>query len=291
MKRIVLLSVLCGLFFAGCDEKEKPPVDDEIDHDVLISFSTNALSNVVLKSTKSTDENQISRIVLFGVDGKNEIIKVLPLSNPTLTGVTVTIPIEVKTLYAVANPTAGIEGALIPTLTNLLNLTAGYTSMPQSPFLMSGKGDISGSNATIGLVRAMVKIDVVSLNELQIESVTVKNTPNQVYIFKKETPAPPPSSIRVNYPANTTNSTVYTAEYSKDNPVELEVAGTYLGIKVSYTIRLTNGGSPVDAVRNTCYQVGVSAITERECTYTITIPDWDEVNSDKHVIPSENFEL
>lgn len=293
MKSIVLLCVLCGFFLVGCGEKEKPSVDGD-DQDVLISFSTNAMptdvmQNMVLKSTKSTDENLISMIILFGLDDKGMVVKALPISNPTLTGITITMPIEVKTLYAVANPTPGIEGALIPTLANLLNLTGDYTSAPQSPFLLSGKGDIVGSNATIRLDRAIVKIEVVSLNELQIKSVTVKNTPNRIYIFKKETTTPP-SSIRVIYPANTTNSIVYVAECSKDNPVELEVTGTYLGKTVSNTIILTKGGSPIDAVRNTCYRVGVSATSEPEWTYTITITDWDEENADRYVIPSENFE-
>jgi len=156
--------------------------------------------------------------------------------------------------------------------------------MPQSPFLMSGKGDVIGRNVQINLVRAAAKIEVIAKNEFVIESVTVKNTPDKGYIFDNATLETPVSSNMAIYPANTTNSIVYVAENSKKKPTEIVVAGRYLGKKANYTIVLKNEGLPVDIVRNTIYQVSISAIDELNCNVSVTIPIWKDVAADKQVI-------
>ena len=279
MKRIVFVYVLCGLVLAGCDDKVNAPENDD---DVLVYISTNPLSEV--KSAATADEDMISRLILYGVDDKNMVVDTFSISQPSLEGVRLSISKTIKSLYAIANPSAVIQSAIPPSLSDLLNLTGDFTDAPQSPFLMGGKGDVVGSTADIELVRAVAKIEVSALNEFEIESVAVQNTPDKGYVFKKETIAAPTSG-RVSYPANTTNSIVYVAENSKSSPTKLLVIGTYLGKRANYTIELTSGGKAIDIVRNTYYKVGVSAVTDVDCTFTITIPEWEDKKTDDHVIP------
>ena len=287
MKRIVLLLILSMFVLAGC-EKNLPADENQ----VLIYLSTGSLANQETKSTTADAEKLISKIVLYGVDDKNAVVKTFTVPNPTLTGFKLTIPVQVKTLYAIANPTADIENAATPlNVAAILNLTADFTEAPQSPYIMSGIGAVSGSNANIELIRAIAKVEISPQNEFLIESVTVKNTPDKGFVFKKESTAAPTTSSRVSYPANTSNSTVYVAENSKDNPTEFEITGTYLGKQAIYTIVLSKDNTPIDIVRNTYYKVSVSALTDKECTITITIPAWEGViTTDEHIIPDTNFE-
>ena len=287
MKRFVLLFALCGFVLAGCDDQVQPPASE-----VSVYLSTSPLSDASVKSAATAAENMVTRLVLYGVDDQDMVVYTSQvLTNPSLTGIKLEIPLEVETLYAVAIPLAGIGSATPSTLSELLDLTGNFATAPGSPFLMGGKGDIVDSKANIELVRAVAKIEVLALNDFQIESVAVGNTPNRGYIFKQETPAPPTSSERVDYPANTTNSTVYVAENSSDDPTELLIIGTYLGKQATYTIVLKKGGTPVDIVRNTCYQVGVSAITDSDCMFTVKIPEWEDGEEiDDHIIPDENFD-
>ena len=286
MKRIVLLLVLSVFVLAGC-EKNLPADENQ----VLIYLSAGSLENQESKSTATDAEELISKLLLYGVDDKNAVVKIFPvISNPTLTGFKLTIPVQVKTLYAIANPTADIENATPSNVSDLLNMTANFTAAPQSPFIMGGKGTVSGSNANIELIRAIAKVEIISKNEFQINTVTVKNTPDKGFVFQKESTAAPATSSRVAYPANT-NTTVYVAENSKDNQTEFEITGTYLGKQATYTIVLSKDEAPIDIVRNTCYMVSVSALTDKECTFTIDIPSWEGViTADEHIIPDVNFE-
>ena len=285
MKRISILYVLCGFVLAGCGNKEV----DTTENDVFVYISTNPLSDLG-KSATTMEENLISKFLLYGVNDKNVVVKTFPaITDPPLDGIQLIIPKEVKTLYAIANPSAGIENVNPSSLSGLLNLTGDFTTVPVSPFLMSGKGDVTGSNVSIVLTRAVAKIEVIAHNEFVIESVTVKNTPDKGYVFKKETIAAPTSSRRVDYSANTTNSIVYVAENSKNSPTELVVSGTYLNKRASYTIVLKNNLAPIDIARNTYYKVNISAITDSECTVSITILVWDVKETDDHIIPDENF--
>lgn len=279
--KFFLLSVLCGFLLTGC-----PGDDPENDREILINFSAIPLSDMVLKSTATTNESLVSKMLLIGVDDKNVPVKIYPvISNPALTGMKLTMPLEVKTLYAIANPSSGMESATPSTFSDLSNLTGDFSTAPQSPFLMGGKGDIVGSSATIELIRAVAKIEVIAPNELEIESVTVKNTPNKAYVFKKDTRVAPTNSVRVDYLVNTVTTTVYVAECSKDNPVELEVIGMYLGQEAKYTIRLNDNGAPIDIARNTHYQVNITPLSNVESNVSITIPAWDDVRTDDHMIP------
>jgi len=289
MKRIVLLLVLCGFILAGCGEDIVTPSENE--RDVWVYFSASPLTKS-FKSAASTDETEISKLILYGVDDKDVLVTTFPvISNPSLTGITLTIPVEVTTFYAIANPSAAIESTPPSTFADLLNLTGNFTAAPAAPFIMGGKGVIvdASASANIELIRAVAKIEVIAENEFEIESVTVMNTPDKGYVFRKETRVAPTTSGRVNYDVNT-GLTVYVAENSKDNPTELLVKGTYLGKQANYKLVLKKDESPIDIARNTFYKVRVSAITHIDCTFTITIPDWDEMITEDHIIPDDDFE-
>ena len=273
MKRIVFLYAFCVFVLAGCDQK--PPSGE---NQVLIHLTAHPLTNTDTKSSATDNEKTISKVLLYGVDDQGMVVKTFPgIANPSLTGIELTVPMDVKTIYAIANPTSGIESVTPSTLSDLLNLTNDFSVAPQSPFLMSGKGDIVNSTANIELIRAVAKIEIISQNEFQIESVTVKNSPHQGYVFKQETPTPPSSANKVAYPTvYSTNPVVYVPENSKNNPTEFVVTGTYFDLQASYTIVITTGGAPADIVRNTHYRVGVSAITETDCSIDLTIPPWND---------------
>ena len=291
MRRVILVCVLSGFIFAGCgSDDDETPLEQEQVQDVLVYLSTSPLSDSGTNSTAISDENLISRLILFGVDDKNMFVKAFPvITNPSMTGIALTIPIEVKTFYAVANPTMAIESANLSSFSDIFNLTSSFAVAPAAPFLMSGKGNVSGSAVNIELIRAVARIEVVAHNDFVIESVTVKKTPDKGYVFKKETSEPPASSVMVAYPANTTNFIVYVAENTKNSPSEFEVAGKYLGQPVSYSIVLENNGSAVNIVRNTCYQISITESNDVDCTFTITItmPVWEDVNTDNYIITKE----
>ena len=282
MKRIVYLLALCGFVLAGCDN-DTPASETQVTINLSISQMANA-------DTKSATEDMISKFVLYGVDDKNAVVKIFPVSNQSLTGIIQSIPIEVKTIYAIANPTSEIENATLSDVSDLQDLTANFTSAPQSPFFMGGMGAVSGSNANIELIRAVAKVEFIEENGFEIVSVAVSNTPNRGYIFKKATIAPPSSSTMVNYTAKTTK-TVYVAENSKNNPTEFLITGKYLDKEINnYPIFIKKDGALLDIARNACYKVFISATPDLECTVTISITEWDEVDADEQTIPDEVFE-
>ena len=295
MKRIVLWCVLCGFFLAGCGD-DKIITPEEGYHNVLVSFSASPLSSS-LKSSGSIEESLISKLILYGVDENNMLVQDFREEkiNPSMKGIELSIPIEVTTLYAIANPTAGFESSTISTYSDLINCIGSFTVAPITPILMSGKGVINDSEANIELIRSVAKIKVEAINEFEIESVVVKNTPNQGYVFIHDTPDAPAASARVNYEAKKTSSStnnsiiVYVAENSKLHPTELVVTGKYLDQQATYTIVLKNNDLPIDIVRNTFYTVRITALSDFECTFKIEIPEWTEIETDSHEIPDENF--
>ena len=274
---------------AGCehDPKDNP----EPDHLVVLNFSTESLSGSLLKSAANTAEDLIEKIILFGVNDQNQVVQTFPaLVNPPMSGKTLTVPRMVKSLYAIANPSAAMEAVIPSSVSDIMEMVGDFTNAPRSPFLMSGKSDVNGKNVNIQLVRTVAKIDITGKNGFQITAVTVANTPDKEYAFKRETLSVPTTAGRVSYSAiNSTSPTVYVAENSRQNPTQLVVTGQFQGKQASYTIVLKTGGQNIDIVRNTCYQVGITPITESECTFNITIPEWMDVITDDRVIPSNPY--
>ena len=298
MKKIALFFALCAYIFVGCggNEPEDVPIGPEIpvkqEHQVTILFTTQTTTRALLKSDASTAEDLISKVIIFGVDDNNTIIEKYPtVNNPSLTGTTLTVNIRVKSLYAIANPSAAIEALTPATVTDLTGMVGNFASTPKSPFLMSGKGSVIGNNVTVELIRAIAKVGITGKNDFQISTVTVMNTPNEGYVFKKETFSIPGSTTRVSYPVlNSSTPMLYVAENNRQNPTQFVVTGQLYGKNASYTIVLKSEGQDIDIVRNTFYQVDITPITESECAVSVTIPGWNDVGTDDHVIPDDNFE-
>ena len=264
---VIVMFCLFSLFkLAGCqcDTIECP----EPDRQIVVYFTVDSLSGSLLKSAATSDEITINKIILFGVDNQSNVTKLFDNSKPSSGGISLTISRTIRTLYAIANPSASLAASLEAETTkpsivsDLTNLTGDFSSKPESPFLMSGKADVSSaSNVSIELVRVVAKINIVGNNGFQIKSVTVKNIPKEGYVFKRE-PITVPSVGKVTHTYTYTESSdflVYVPESSKSDPVQLVVSGQFQNNPVSYTVDyLKKDGNPVDLVRNTCYEVGIT---------------------------------
>ena len=287
MKKIVSFFVVSIFILAGCNKDPQKKIDEpeSFDRQVMINFTAKSLSNSLSKSAASAAENQIEQVILFGVNDKGEVVQNFPvIENPQLTGTSVYVSGLVKSLYAIANPSADMEVKNPLSVADLMAMTCDYSNAPHSPFVMSSIGEVNSNSINLELVRAVAKIDVIGNSDFHVESVTVMNTPAKGYVFDKGTLSVPTSKM-VNYSENS-NSSVYVAENSKQNPTKLLVKGTFQGKITAYTIVLSNNGNPLDIVRNTCYQVSITPITESECDISVSIPEWNDTVADETFIPN-----
>ena len=251
----MLLFVLCHFVMTGCEHD--PQNDPEADRMVEVSFTTRSLSGSLLKSAANPAEDLIEKIILFGVNEQNEVVQTFPvLVNPPLSGKPLTISRKVKSLYAIANPSTAMEAATLSSVSDIMGMVGDFTNAPRSPFLMSGKSNVSGNSVNIELIRAVAKINITGKNGFQITSVTVMNTAAKVYVFNRETLSIPGSVNMVNYPA-VNSSSIYIAENSKLNPVQFVVTGQLQGEQKNHSFTLESGGQNIDIVRNTSYQVSI----------------------------------
>ena len=282
MKRVVLAAVILLCILPQC--QQELPVEGE--REIWVSFSAQSLSSSLLKSAASTPEKSIDHLLLYGVDAQGNVAQNFPVEDqPSLSGISLTVLKNVKTLYAIANPSADMIAANPANLSDLMNMTGNFAAAPQSPFLMSGQEEINCSNVQMELFRTVAKVQIISKNEFQINSVTVKNTPNRGYVFGQTTAAPPSAATMTDYPmVNTANPVLYVAENSTESPTQFLVSGTYLGNSVNYTIVLKMAGANIDIERNTHYEVGISAVSDTDCSIGVTIPEWNNGAANNQVI-------
>jgi len=276
MKRIAIVFISVTLILSGCRTHKNP----EQDRRIVVSFSIKSLSNVVSSST--SDEDAISKVILFGVSAKGAVLgKHLITINNSLEGIPLTISQEVKSLYTIANPSVTLQSVNPLTVSDLMTLTDDITYAPVSPFLMSGKTDVNVDNSiNIELVRFVAKIVVVGEDGFQIQSVTVKNTPSKGFVFTQPTLSLPASSGKVDY-MDITNSTIYVAENSRQNPTTLIVKGTMAGIPVGeIAVNFVKNGQTIDIERNTCYKATIMPDPEHNADISINIVGWDDVDLD-----------
>jgi len=263
-----LLSALICFILSGC--KQEPIINSEKERHIVVSFfSESILFSSQLKSTATTDEGRIDKVVLFGFDSDNNIVTGSKwiITNPDLGGEILSdVSISVKTIYAIANPTSTLENANPVKVADLAALTADYpaNSPPKFPFLMSGKGTVTDYSVTIKLYFAVAKIEITSDN-FTITSVTVKNTPDRIYVFNENlfnnviplpSPTLPSGTNRVTYssPSSLPDPLVfYVAENNGQNPTQFEVTGRSGGNLVSRTFTLTQN----DILRNNNYPVNI----------------------------------
>ena len=252
---IVLLFAFSHFIMTGC--KHDPNDDPEPDCLVEVSFTAKPLSGSLLKSAANPSEDLIGKIILFGVNEQNEVVQTFPvLLNPPLFGKTLVISRKVKSLYAIANPTPAMEAATLSSVSDLISMIGNFTNAPQSPFLMSGKSNVSGNSVNIELIRTVAKIDIIGKNGFLITTVTVMNTAAKGYVFNRETLSIPTSGITT-YSYSGNSPSIYIAENSKLNPVQFVVTGQFQGKQESHTFTLTSGGQNIDIVRNTSYLVSI----------------------------------
>ena len=276
----ILLFAFCGFILLGC--RYDPMTDLEPDRQVVISFTA---SGSLLKSDITTAENKIEKIIFFGVSKKGDVIQNFPYFTSTQS-ITLTISRKVKWLYVIANPTTAHEDANPSNVSDLMGLTGIFVDLPQSPFLMSGIGEVNGDNVNIELIKSVAKIEISSdSKDFQITSVEVQNIPNQGYVFQQETTVTMPvSASPTQY--SSMNTILYIPENTKENPVKFKIAGFFNGEPVEYTFSLKVGGNNIDIVRNTHYQVSITPRTEDECTINVSIPEWIEAKIDKFILPN-----
>lgn len=284
-----LLFAFASVTLAGCEPESLSP-ENRL---VVINFTTGSLSDSMLKSATEA-EKEITKIKLFGVAADNSIFETYPdIVGLPSSGVPITISRKVKTLYAIANPSVAMEAEL-STISDLSNLV-GVFDEPQSPYLMGGQISINGSeseygnNISIELIRAVAKVKITGKNGFQIETVTVTNTPDGGYVFKKAEPSVPATANMISYPVITSGAPiVYVAENTTQSSTKFVVTGTFNSKQASYTIVLKQEGQAIDIARNHYYQVAITPITKDECTTTISIPEWSEEDTDDYVIPRPN---
>ena len=290
MNKITFWLVI-GILLLGCNQD----IESYEDRDIIIFFSTKSLSASLLKSVTIDPETYINDILVFCVDENGSVEQnffIPQLDEQSLSDgiVLENVSRDVKSLYAIANPPDEIKTAPYPSnVSELLSMTCAFSSLPKPPFVMSGIGDIvSGYVAQIDLVRTIAKIEITASTFI-IEKITVINTPNEVYVFKKEQLSVPEGSIRTFHeivPLTSTYATLYVAENSMNTPTQFIVTGLFDGQTIHYSFDLTQYGAKLDIERNKHYQVGLTAVTHSEGKITITIPEWGDVVSDVKIIPT-----
>jgi len=223
----------------------------------MINFTAGPLSGTLLKSAATTEEDLITKIILFGVDDQ-KVVQTF-LLNPSSSGTPLTISRKVKSLYAIANPSDSIQSATPSTLADLMSLTDDFTTAPVSPFLMSGKEEIPIASASVNikLVRAIAKIEIKVIdNDFVFESLTVQNTPDKGYVFSSN-PLSIPTHKKVFY-LPSTEKILYVPENSSQNPTtEFVVTGKFQGQQITHTFTLKKEKVGINIERNNCYQVDI----------------------------------
>jgi hypothetical protein len=297
MKKSILLFALCACIFAGCSKEEPQDMSGSDEYQVMVSLSTD-FTQSMLKSEATDAEKTVNKVILFGVAEDGSYVATYTINHQPIAAEPITILRKVKTLYAIANPTAAIEGLASPNAATLDLLAGSFTGA--SPFLMGGKGTITKNGAdytvSIQLVRTAAKVAFASTNaELTITSVTVKNTPHQAYVFRQgitdeveDGVAATPDPAGRSNDATVTGSApiVYVAESVNNdaaNTTTFTVAGTYDGKTASYDVVLKTGtnNQPID--RNRHYSVRLKPITESVCDVSVfDIPDWDDVDGGEY---------
>ena len=284
--RKLLLFALSICILSGCGKEPKEIIDEE--HQVVLTFSAQDNEDASLKSVGSAAERSITKLLLFGVNEANNVVKYPVINNPVSGTTSVTISKTIKTIYAIANPTTALEGASPATLTALNDLVGSYTAQPTSSFLMSGSASVTGSSVNFTLVRAIAKIKINAKNDFVITSVTVQNTPRDVYVFPRSPFAVPTN--RINYGiVNSATPELYVTENTAANSTKFLVVGTYLDKTANYTFELKVGGNPIDILRNRFYTVDITPLTETECFVSFSVVDWVDVTTDEQVIPDSAF--
>ena len=282
LKRSIILFLVFNFFWlSGC---ESSLIDNpENERHVVVFFSSQSLSSS-LKAT--SDEETISEIILYGVDADDNVLKSYLVEDPSLTVTLDNVSVKVTSFYAIANPSEDMkdEKDNISTVSELMEMICDFPDAPSSPFMMSGKGDVSEYSVNIELFRTVAKIEIIGKNGLQINSIQVTNTPDKGYVFEQEIPSIPTCSLTYYSTNNNVSSntvTLYVAENDTNNPTKFEVTGAIDGKNANYEFKLKQNDAEIPILRNKKYQVGVAPTGN----VSVTIEEWDAIVADDYVVP------
>ena len=293
MKNLFLiLFIFSATILTGCNREH---IDDGV-HDIVVFFTT---EGIALKSTATPEEKDIMEVILFGVDGDGNFIQHYLVTQSQLSApediVLTKVSRKVKTFYAIANPSVDMKEAVTNSELNatyLNSMTNNFSTHPSSPFLMSGTENIKNYSVHIDFVRTVARVEITALNELEIITVTVENTPNTGYVFT-QSPFSIPSSTRVAYeninPISPSHARIYIAENIAANPAKITLSGEFEGLPVSYSFFLKQNDKDIDIVRNRNYKVEITPALEGTGGFTINIPDWTDVDMGEIEIPDEEL--
>ena len=292
MKKVILVALsLAALIVAGCGGNGP---DDPVPENrrIVVHFNVQQLSLPGSSSKSETEEaeNRVNRIIFYGVDKNSLVKKLLTEQNPALGGTEIPdVSQDIISIFAIANPSAGIEVANPQNLAEMTDMVAEFASMPSTPFIMSGIAVIMPGNvANIELIRTIAKIEFLPSSDFVITSVTVMNTPNQGYIFGKNG-AVPPTAGRINYPQiNSATPIIYVAENTVSSPTVFQVKGIFEEKEVSYDIPIEIEQVNYAIMRNTHYRIPIRAISEDTCIVDIIVLPWNVVVTDAYE-PEEDF--
>ena len=285
IKKIFLVAMIALVLFnlAGC--KKEPTVDADKDS-IIVFFSTQAVSASLLKATEPAtgDETTISKVIVFGADKDGNFIQnPVTITSPNPNGQAMQFKRRVKTVYAIANPSLEMESFNPTDVTALKGLTADFTNVPETPFLMSGLGEVDENHsAVIRLEKPFAKVEIVGI-DFDIATVTVKNTPDKGFVFAGAATLVPGGAGMVNYLVDTPEDyyensaiigkkiTVYVAENSKLSPTQFWVTGTFPDGTTPinlYNITLQENNKDIDIERNTYYQIIINAKSTNMLRFT-----------------------
>ena len=305
MKNIVLFLVFFAVVFSGCTREQ---IDTEGKHDVVIFFTAESAPPSSLKSTTeaNADERAIEEILLFGVDNDGVFWQDFVITQAQLTNAeagAVVLPQvsrKVKKFLAIANPQPAMSTAIEEAIADetlsaayLEDLICDFSDYPQSPFVMSGTGTVTGYAAKIDLIRIVARIELIVAEgyDIVINSVTVK-TRDKGFVFPKEPFAVPTATMETfgdRAPvANGASAILYVAENNVNIPAELTeftVKGLLETKPVTYLFSLKQGNNNLAIMRNKNYKVIITPVTHADGGFTIEIPDWEDVKIDDQVIP------
>ncbi len=274
MKKIFLPITLCffiGIFGTSCQKNQ-----DDIIHatqDVTFNFSSKAMSDIRTRSAASAEESTLEDITLYALSSDGKIVQTLQIEDPAQP-TTLAIESRVTNVYALAN----VETNNLLSVADLQALTFDASSMPASPFVFSAHSTLYGSSMNIELIRAIAKVEILGKNGFQVNSITVKNTPNKGFITSSQQNVPA-DAVMVDY-SKYSGTAVYVAESNASEPVKFFVEGMLNGQTTAYTFDLKIDGKNINIMRNTCYQIEVSPISDTECEINVVIPEWNDETGD-----------
>ncbi|MDR2938567.1 MAG: hypothetical protein LBU92_06510 [Prevotellaceae bacterium] len=277
-KSVAIVAAMTALALSmGACKKDDPKVNNEGSRDVVLSFSTKAMSKVTPRAVRATqaEEDAVARVAIFGIDAEGKVAQTFePTANP---GAQLTLKVQegVKTLRVIANPKA--EHSLsYATETEIHAERVSRSEAPSFPLVMGATVSVAeGSSLSVDLIRAVAKLTVTSADPaVAVTSVAVAQTPKYTHIFAQQSI---PAYTMADYTSysEVQGNVVYVGENHAQHGTILRVKGTYKGNPFDAELTLKSEGAVIAIERNTSYTVTVKPISESEFETDVVVDSWD----------------